>query len=143
MLVQPYLMFGGRCEEAIEFYRKSVGAEVEMLMRFKEAPDAPPPGMMPANWGDKVMHACLKLGDTQVLASDGCETTSNFQGFSLALSVTSEADAARKFGALSDGGKVTMPLGKTFFAKSFGMVTDRFGINWMVILPAEMAAKAA
>ena len=143
MLVQPYLMFGGRCDEAVEFYRKSIGAEVEMLMRFKESPDEPPPGMMPPNWGDKVMHASIKFGDTQVMASDGCETTSNFQGFSLALSVASEADAARKFGALSDGGKVTMQLTKTFFAKSFGMLTDKFGINWMVIYPAEMASKAA
>jgi PhnB protein len=143
MLVQPYLMFGGRCEEAIEFYRKSIGAEVEMLMRFKDSPDEPPPGMMPPNWGDKVMHASLKLGDTQVMASDGCVTESNFKGFSLALSVTSEADAARKFGTLSEGGKVTMPLTKTFFAKSFGMLTDKFGIDWMLIHPADMAARAA
>jgi PhnB protein len=144
MLVQPYLMFGGRCQEAVDFYRDAVGAEVEMLMRFKEAPDSPPPGMVPDNWGDKVMHACLKIGDTQVMASDGCSTTEkDFKGFSLSLSVANEAEADRTFAALADRGQVTMPLGKTFFARRFGMLVDRFGVSWMVIVPAEAKALAA
>jgi PhnB protein len=144
MLVQPYLMFGGRCQEAVDFYRNAVGAEVEMLMRFKEAPDQPPPGMIPENWGDKIMHACLKIGDTQVMASDGCSTSEkDFKGFSLSLSVANEAEADRTFAALSGGGQVTMPLGKTFFARRFGMLVDRFGVSWMVIVPAEAKAMAA
>jgi PhnB protein len=144
MLVQPYLMFNGRCEEAIEFYRKAIGAEVQMLMRFKESPDTPPPGMVPADWDDKVMHSCLQIGDTQVMASDGCDAGGpSFKGITLSLTVANESEAAKKFGALSEQGQVTMPLGKTFFAKSFGMLVDRFGVAWMVIVPAEMAAKAA
>ena len=145
MLVQPYLTFGGRCQEAVDFYRDVLGAEVQMLMRFKEAPESPPPGMVPDNWGDKVMHACLKIGDTQVMASDGCATSGPeaFKGFSLSLTVANEAEADSKFAALSKGGKVTMPLGKTFFARRFGMAVDRFGVNWMVIVPAEQAARAA
>ena len=144
MLVQPYLMFGGRCQEAVEFYRDALGAEVQMLMRFSESPDAPPPGMVPENWGDKVMHACIKIGDTLVMASDGCATSeASFQGFSLSLSVANEAAADREFAALSDRGQVTMPLGKTFFSPRFGMLVDRFGVGWMVIVPAEAQALAA
>jgi PhnB protein len=144
MLVQPYLFFGGRCQEAIDFYRDVLGAEVQMLMRFKESPEPPPPGMVPDKWGDKVMHACLKVGDTQVMASDGCATSEpEFKGFSLSLTVPDEAAADRTFAALSDRGKVTMPLGKTFFSPRFGMVVDRFGIGWMVIVQAEAQALAA
>ncbi len=143
MQVQPYLMFGGRCEEALAFYRKAIGAEVQMLMRFKEAPESPPPSMAPPNWGDKVMHAAARIGDSVVMASDGCETQANFQGFSLTLTVASEAEADRKFGALSDGGKVTMPQTKTFFAPRFGMLVDRFGLSWMVIMQADAAQQAA
>jgi PhnB protein len=111
MLVQPYLMFNGRCEEAIEFYKKATGGEVQMLMRFKEAPDQPPPGMVPPNWDNKVMHACIKIGDTEVMASDGCDTSgADFKGISLSLTVANEADAAKRFAALSEGGQVTMPL---------------------------------
>ena len=144
MLVQPYLMFGGRCQEAVEFYRDVLGAEVQMLMRFKESPDTPPPGMVPDNWGDKVMHACLKIGDTVLMASDGCASSeNNFKGFSLSLTVADEGEADRKFAALSERGQVTMPLGKTFFARRFGMAVDRFGISWMVIVPAEAVARAA
>jgi PhnB protein len=144
MLVQPYLMFGGRCEEAVAFYRDAIGAEVEMLMRFKEAPEPPPPGMMPDNWGDKVMHAAFKVGDTLVMASDGCATSeAKFQGISLALSVPNEAEAERRFAALSDGGQVTMPLAKTFFSPRFGTLVDRFGVSWMVVTQAEAAALAA
>ena len=143
MSVQPYLTFGGRCQEAVDFYRDALGAEVEMLMRFKESPDTPPPGMVPANWGDKVMHCSLKIGDTVLMVSDGCASGENFQGFSLSLTVANEAEVDRKFAALSDRGQVTMPLGKTFFAKRFGMLVDRFGVSWMVIVPAEAKALAA
>jgi PhnB protein len=135
--VQPYLFFEGRCEAAIEFYRKALGAEVTMLMRFAEAPDPPPPGITPPDWGHKVMHAAFRVGQTEVLASDGCgpNPQMEFKGFSLSLTVPDDAAARRAFDALADGGKVNMPLGKTFFASSFGMVADRFGVNWMVIVP--------
>ena len=144
MLVQPYLMFNGRCEEAIEFYRKAIGAEVEMVMRFKEAPDQPPPGMVPANWDNKVMHASMMIGDTQVMASDGCSTEGTaFKGITLSLTVANEAEADKKFAGLLEGGQVTMPMGKTFFSPRFGMLTDKFGVSWMVIVPGEMANQAA
>ncbi|HWM45887.1 MAG TPA: VOC family protein [Xanthobacteraceae bacterium] len=144
MTVQPYLMFGGRCQEAVDFYRDAIGAEVEMLMRFKEAPDQPPPGMVPPNWDEKIMHASIKFGDTTVMASDGCDTSGpKFQGFSLTLSVPTEAEADRRFAALSDGGQVTMPLGKTFFSPRFGMLVDRFGLSWMIIVDPQASAIAA
>jgi PhnB protein len=144
MTIQPYLTFGGRCQEAVEFYREALGAEVQMLMRFKEAPDQPPPGMVPDDWGDKIMHVSLKIGDTVLMASDGCASSEkNFQGFSLSLSAANEAEADRKFAALSKSGQVTMPLGKTFFAQRFGMLVDRFGVSWMVIVSAEANALAA
>jgi PhnB protein len=144
MSIQPYLTFGGRCQEAVEFYRDALGAEVEMLMRFKEAPDQPPPGMVPDNWGDKIMHCCLKIGDAVLMASDGCNSSEkNFQGFSLSLTASNEAEADRKFAALSNRGQVTMPLGKTFFSPRFGMLVDRFGVSWMVIVAAEANALAA
>lgn len=137
MQIQPYLFFDGRCEEAIEFYRRAVGAEVSMLMRFKESPDPPPPGMIPPGSENKVMHAALRIGDATVMASDGhCQGQAKFQGFSLSLNVPNAAEAEQRFNALADGGKVTMPLGKTFWSPSFGMVTDRFGVGWMVSVPA-------
>ncbi len=135
MQVQSYLFFDGRCEEAIEFYRKALGAEVEMLMRFKDCPEPPPAGTFPPGSENKVMHASLKIGDTNVLASDSqCAGQPSFQGFGLALTVPSEADADRVFAALADGGQVQMPLGKTFFSPRFGMVADRFGVTWMVLV---------
>jgi PhnB protein len=138
-IVQPYLIFGGKCEEAIKFYHDAVGAEVEMMMRFKECPD---PCGCPPDWADKVMHCSLRVGETVIMASDGCweERASGFAGFSLSLSVPDEAEAARRFQALSKGGKVIMPMEKTFFAKTFGMVADKYGVSWMVIVPAEMPA---
>jgi PhnB protein len=137
MNVQAYLMFNGRTEEAIEFYRKAVGAEVNMLMRFKEAPEQPPPGMIPEGWGDKVMHSSFKVGDAELMASDGCQAGgAAFSGISLALTVKTEEEAERAFNALSEGGQVTMPLAKTFFSPRFGTLTDRFGVSWMVIVPA-------
>jgi PhnB protein len=130
MQVQPYLFFDGRCEEAIEFYRKAVGAEVTMLMRWKDSPD---PNMCPAGAENKVMHASLRVGDSTVLASDGRnEGKPNFQGFSLSLTAADDAEARERFAALGDGGQVQVPLAKTFFSSSFGMVADRFGVGWMV-----------
>jgi len=133
MQVQPYLFFDGRCEEAITFYRKSVGAEVVMLMRFKESPEPHQPGMLPPGAENKVMHAAFRVGDSTVLASDGrCMGKPNFQGFALSLTVANEAEAERVFKALSDGGQVQMAMTKTFFSPRFGMVADRFGVAWMV-----------
>jgi PhnB protein len=130
MLVQPYLFLEGRCEEALAFYRGALGAEVTMLMRFKESPD---PGMVAPGTGDKVMHASFRIGDTTVLASDGrCQGAPSFQGFALSLTVPNEAEADRLFGALGAGGQVQMPMTKTFFSPRFGVVADRFGVSWMV-----------
>jgi PhnB protein len=137
MQVQPYLYFGGRCEEAIEFYRKALGAEVEMMLRFKDNPETGETCMGPPGADDKVLHTCLRLGDTRVMASDGeCQGKPNFEGFSLSLTAKSEAEADRLFGALSDGGQVQMPLTKTFFSPRFGMVADRFGVSWAVVVMA-------
>jgi PhnB protein len=137
MQVQPYLFFDGRCEEAIEFYKKALGAKVEMLMRYSEAPDKPPPGMVAPGSENKVMHASFRIGDSLVMASDGsCQGKPSFQGVSLSLTVASEAEARRLFAELSDGGQVQMPLTKTFFSPGFGMVADRFGVSWMVVVQA-------
>jgi PhnB protein len=133
MQVQPYLFFEGRCEEALEFYRTTLDAKVTMLMRFKESPEPQPPGTCPPGSDDKVMHASFTIGETTLMASDGRATGSPvFQGFSLSLSAPTDAEAQRLFSALGDGGQVQMPLGKTFFASSFGMVADRFGVSWMI-----------
>lgn len=131
-LIQPYLFFSGRCEEAIAFYRQALGAELEMLMRFKDSPDPPPPGTLQPGFEDKVMHATLRIGGAVLMASDGCDDQSRFDGFRLSLALPSEADAQRVFTALTDGGQVQMPLTKTFWSPCFGMVTDRFGVGWMV-----------
>ena len=141
-MIQPYLFFGGRCDEAIDFYRKTLNAEVAMLMRFKDSPE-PQPGL-PECFHDKVMHAALKIGDTVLMASDGrCDGQANFEGFSLSITVPDEAEADRVFGALSDGGLVTMPLEKTFWAPKFGMLTDRFGVGWMVSVAHKPESAAA
>ena len=133
MQVQPYLFFDGRCEEAVGFYRSALGAEVVMLMRFKDSPDPPPPGMVPPGGENKVMHAALRIGDAMVLASDGrCSGQPSFQGFALSLTAANEAEANRLFASLAEGGQVQMPLAKTFFSPRFGMVADRFGVSWMV-----------
>jgi PhnB protein len=134
MQVQPYLFFDGRCEEALEFYKKTLGAKVDMMMRFKESPEPQPPGMCPPGSEDKIMHAAFHIGDTQVMASDGrAQGQPKFEGFALSLDAKTEAEATKLFNALADGGKVQMPLTKTFFSPSFGMVADRFGVGWMVI----------
>lgn len=132
MRVEPYLFFDGRCEEALDFYRKALGAEVTMLMRFKESPE---PAQCPPGAEEKVMHANIRIGDSMVMASDGmCTGKAAFHGFALTLSVSNEAEAERVFNALSDGGQVQMPLTKTFFSPRFGMVADRFGVSWMIIV---------
>jgi PhnB protein len=137
-IVQPYLFFDGRCEEAIAFYRKAIGAELEMLMHFKDSPE---PSMCAPGAADKVMHASFRVGDTTVMASDGrCEGRPNFQGFSLSLTAPTEADADRLFAALADGGQVQMPLAKTFFSPRFGMVADHFGVSWMILVAPKEAS---
>ena len=131
MHIESYLFFNGRCEEAIEFYKRALGAEVLMMMRNKEAPEKPPPGMLPAGSDEKVMHATLRIGGSKL--SDGrCDGKPVFNGFSLSLDVDNEAEADRLFAALLDGGTVQMPLAKTFWSPKFGMVADRFGVGWMV-----------
>ena len=135
MLVQSYLFFDGRCEEALEFYRKQLGAEVTILMRFKDSPEPQQPGMVPPGSENKVMHTSFRIGETTVMASDGrCLGKPNFQGFALSLTVANDAEAERMFAALGDGGQVQMPLTKTFFSSRFGMVADRFGVSWMVLV---------
>jgi PhnB protein len=130
----PYLDFNGRCEEAIEFYRRALGAEVMGLSRFKESPD---PQMSSAQTGDKIMHATVRIGENVLMASDGhCTGSPNFQGFSLAINASNLAEAEKLFTALSDGGQVQMPLMKTFFSPGFGMLSDRFGVKWMVHVTA-------
>jgi PhnB protein len=135
--LEPYLFFDGRCDEAIEFYRRTLDAEVTLLMRFKESPDSQtcPPGS-----GDKVMHANLRIGGASVMASDGrCTGQPSFQGFALSLAVPTEADADRVFTALADGGQVQMPLARTFFSPRFGMLADRFGVSWMILVEPQQA----
>lgn len=132
MHVQPYLFFDGRCDEALDFYKKALGAQVETVMRWKDSPDQT---MCAPGNADKVMHASMKVGDVSVMASDGrCEGKPQFQGFALSLTAKDEAEADKLFGALSDGGQVQMPLGKTFFAPKFGMVADKFGVGWMILV---------
>jgi PhnB protein len=132
MQVQPYLFFDGRCDEAIDFYKKALGAEVGMLMRWKDSPDK---SMCTAGNENKVMHSSLKIGETRVMASDGRNTGKpKFEGFALSLNTKDEADADRLFNALADGGQVTMALSKTFFSPRFGMVADKFGVHWMIIV---------
>ena len=132
-ILQSYLFFDGRCEEALEFYKKAIGAEVTALMRFKDSPE---PNQACATAGpEKVMHASFRVGDTTVMASDGrCTGRPSFQGFSLSLTVSSEAEADKLFATLGKDGQVQMPLAKTFFSPKFGMLTDRFGVCWMVLV---------
>jgi PhnB protein len=132
MQIQPYVFFDGRCDEAIAFYREALGAEVVSLMRYGEGPQSPAPGT-----ADKVMHAELRIGEATVLVSDGhCGGQARFEGFALSLTVTTEPEAEQRFAALGDGGEVSVPLGPTFFSPRFGMVTDRFGVLWIVYVAA-------
>jgi PhnB protein len=136
MHVEPYLFFEGRTEEALEFYKKALGARVEMMMRNRESPEPPPPGMnAPA---EKIMHASFTVDGGRVMASDGmCSGKPSFSGFSLSVTKNTKPEAERAFNALAEGGKVNMPLTKTFFSPAFGMLTDRFGVNWMVLVPGQ------
>jgi PhnB protein len=132
MQVQPYLDFNGRCDEALEFYKKALGAKVGMLMRWKDSPDK---SMVTPQNADKVMHSQFQIGDTTVMASDGRSSGQpNFHGIMLSISANSEADADKLFAGLADGGQVQMPMGKTFFSPRFGMVADKFGVGWMVLV---------
>ena len=138
MPVTPYLFLDGRCEEAIEFYKNALGAKVEMMMRFKESPEPPQPGCVLPNSDNKIMHACLRIGDTHVMASDGrCTGQPKFEGFALSINAKNESEADRIFAALGQGGQVQMPLTKAFFAPRFGMVADKFGVSWMVLVAPE------
>jgi PhnB protein len=141
MTLEPYLSFNGRCEEAIAFYEQAIGAQLTMKMRMNEAPDPPPPGAIPPGFDNKIMHASLRVGAMNLLVTDGnSDAAPSFKGFSLALSVDDTADAHCKFDALAKGGKVTMPLGPTFWSPCFGMLEDPFGVGWMVMVPAPMDA---
>lgn len=133
-MAMPYLFFNGRCEEALEYYRKTLGAEIQMMMRFKDSPEKAqcPDGRTPPP--DNVMHASVKIANGAIMASDGMEDGGpRFAGFSLSYEAKDEADAKRRFDALAKDGQVHMPLGETFFAKAFGVVQDKFGLSWMVI----------
>ena len=135
MPVTPYLFFNGRCEEAVEVYKKALGAEVGMMMRFKENPDKPPPGMVPDGSDDKIMHACLRINGAEVMASDGCERGKSSLKASRSPQCPRRGRGRSHVRGARRGGKVQMPLGKTFFAKRFGAVADRFGVGWMVTWP--------
>ena len=138
MQIQPYLFFDGRAEEALAFYKKVLGAKNEMVMRYSQMPD-PQPGSIPPGAENKIMHMNFEIGDTQIMASDGhCKGQANFEGFSLTYNCKDEAEAERVFKGLSEGGQVRMPLGKTFFSPAFGMVADKFGVGWMVIIPQHL-----
>lgn len=135
MNVRPYLNFDGRCEEALEFYKRTLGAEVTCLMRFKDSPEPCDPNMVPPGNENKVMHSSFRVGETELMASDcSCQGREKFQGFSLALQVVNDAEAERLFAVLGDGGQVQMPMAKTFFSSRFGVVADRFGLSWMVLV---------
>jgi PhnB protein len=138
-MVQPYLFYEGRCEEAIEFYRKALDAKVDMMMRYDDNPEPPPESMIPPGNGHKIMHAALNVAGSIFMLSDGlCSGKTGFQGFSLSVQAADEAEARRRFDALADGGKVNMPLAPSFFSPAFGMLTDRFGVGWMVVVPQAM-----
>ena len=133
MRVEPYLMFSGRCEEALAFYNQAIGAKTTMLMRFDESPDKNHPMPLPPNWDKKILHSSMQVGDTVVMASDGMSTEPvSFAGVTLSITADDEAQAKRLFDALAKDGKVFMPLGKTFWSPCFGMASDKFGVSWMV-----------
>lgn len=137
--IQPYLFFRGRCEEAIAYYKNTIGAEVVMMMRFKDSPEEPGSHTIPPEMAERIMHASLRIGGAEILMSDGMKSGDcDFDCVSLAVSVASEAECDRIFNGLAADGTVQMPLGSTFFAKRFGAVADKFGVGWMILVPAEM-----
>lgn len=133
--IQPYLFFGGCCEEALALYQSALGAEIDMIMRYHESPEPPEPGSIPPGYEDKVMHASFRIGNTTLMASDGCGPSEGFAGFSLSFTAPDEGEARRCFDALAEGGSIAMPLSQTFWSPLFGMVKDRFGLCWMVSIP--------
>jgi PhnB protein len=135
--ISTYLFFSGRCDEALQFYTQALGAKVEMVMRFNESPDPVPEGMLQAGFENKIMHASFCIGETRVMASDGCDDKSKFDGFRMVFTASSEAEAHQAFNALADGGTVQMPLCKTFWSPCYGMVTDKFNVGWMVMVPGD------
>lgn len=138
-IVEPYLTFSGRCEEALEFYKQTVDAQVLFVMRFSESPEPPPPGVLSPGFENKIMHCHFKIGASSLMASDGCDDKESFGGFSLCLNAVDEADAQARFHALAEGGEITMPLGKTFWSPCFGMLKDKFGLRWMIGVFPEQA----
>ena len=136
MQVQACLSFGGRCEEALAFYKKAIGAEMTMVMRWNESPD--PAMKAPPGWEEKIMHAAFRIGETTLMADDGMgePEKAGFKGIMLTINVPDDAEAKRVFDALGEGGKINMPLSKTFWTSSFGMLHDRFGVPWMVNVEA-------
>lgn len=135
--LEPYLFFSGHCEEALAFYGKALGAEVTYMMRFSDSPEATPPGMLAPGFEDKIMHATFTIGGNTLMASDGCDENTCFSGFKLSLSLPTQAETERVFNLLAEGGCIEMPLSKTFWSPSFGMLTDRFGLGWMVSIEDE------
>lgn len=135
-LIQPYVFYGGRCDEALAHYQFALGAKVEMIMRYSESPQPAPPGMLAPNWDDKIMHCAFQVGESTILASDGCNESDGGspRGFSLALTLKTEAEAEKAFNGLAQGGSIQMPLSKTFWSPLFGMLTDKFGVAWMVMV---------
>lgn len=136
-LIEPYLFFSGRCEEALAFYSSVLGAEVTYMMRYSDSPEATPPGMLAPGFEDKVMHATFTIAGNTLMASDGCDDKTSFNGFKLSLSLPTQAETERTFNLLAEGGSIEMPLAKTFWSPSFGMLTDRFGLAWMVSVEDE------
>jgi len=135
MQVQPYLFFNGCCEEALMFYRDVLSAEVTAMMRYSDSPEPPPPGMLPSGFENKIMHAAVRIGDSTIMASDGnCSGTPGFDGFVLSITAADDDKAERLFAALAEGGQVRMPMTSTFFASRFGMLADRYGLGWMVVV---------
>lgn len=135
--VTPYLFFSGRCEEALEFYRASLGGQIEMIMRFSDSPEPVPAGMLQEGFENKVMHASFAFRGVRLFASDGCNDQGKIEGFQLAMSVPTEGEAHEVFDALSQGGTVRMPLVKTFWSPCYGMLTDKFNVEWMVMVPGQ------
>ena len=133
-IIEPYLFFGGRCEEAIEFYRKALGAQVEMVMLFNDSPQPLPPGVIQPGFENKVMHASMTIAGHRIMVSDGRNDDIGFKGFSLSLSLPAVVEVENAFSALADGGHILMALGSTFWSPLYGMLIDRFGVSWMLTL---------
>ncbi len=142
MPIQPYLHFDGNCEEALNYYKQHLGAQIDMLMHYSESPVPMDPNCIKPEMGNRVMHASFRLGDSVIMASDWPDAGHDFESFSLTYTVNTEAEADKIFNALADGGKVVMPLGKTFYSPRFGMLSDRFGVHWMVMVPAKEELQA-